>query len=140
MNGSDQSYSGPDQPVQEDLPVVTPPVVVWFRVYCVLMSLLYLLCLGLGITMLVMRSFFAREMKEDAMVVTIQGSLYAGLGLVFLIAFAAAFFFPRKKWVWIYDLVLICLGMTSCCCVPACIPLLIFWLKPEVKAYFGMEG
>jgi hypothetical protein len=35
-----------------------------------------------------------------------------------------------------YDLVLICIGMTSCCILPAAIPLLIFWLKPEAKNWF----
>jgi hypothetical protein len=38
---------------------------------------------------------------------------------------------------WVYDLVVICVGMTSFCCMPVCIPLLIFWIKPEVRAYFG---
>jgi hypothetical protein len=27
--------------------------------------------------------------------------------------------------------------MTSACFLPACIPLLIYWIKPDVKAYFG---
>lgn len=40
-------------------------------------------------------------------------------------------------WLWTYDLVIICLGMTSTCILPASIPLLIFWLKPETKRYFG---
>ena len=52
-------------------------------------------------------------------------------------AFAAPLFMPREKWVWIFDLVLICFGFTTCCLIPACIPLLIFWLKPEAKAWFN---
>jgi hypothetical protein len=39
--------------------------------------------------------------------------------------------------VWVYDIVLICLGMTSVCCMPVTIPLLIFWIKPDAKAWFG---
>jgi hypothetical protein len=31
-----------------------------------------------------------------------------------------------------------CIGLTSGTLV-VCIPLLIFWLKPEVKAYYGKE-
>jgi len=46
-------------------------------------------------------------------------------------------FLRPKPWVWIYDLVIICMGMTSACFLPAAIPLLIYWLKPEVKAHFG---
>jgi hypothetical protein len=30
--------------------------------------------------------------------------------------------------------------MTSACFLPFCIPLLIFWLKPEAKHYFGRPG
>ncbi len=33
--------------------------------------------------------------------------------------------------------VLIGLGLTSCCTWPATIPLIIQWLKPEMKARFG---
>jgi hypothetical protein len=35
--------------------------------------------------------------------------------------------------------VIICLGMTSACFLPVCIPLLIFWIKPETKLYFGIQ-
>jgi hypothetical protein len=42
-----------------------------------------------------------------------------------------------RPWLWTYDLVIICLGMTSTCILPASIPLLIYWLKPETKRYSG---
>ena len=54
-----------------------------------------------------------------------------------LVVFAVAPFLPRRKWVWIYDLVVICLGMTSCCTLPVCIALLIFWIRPETRQFFG---
>ena len=117
-----------------------PPVWKWCRVYCFAMAGLYFVCFGLGISMLLFRGFFANGMKEDQVAVAVMGAIYAVLGLVCLLAFGAAPFLPRKKWVWVYDLVLICLGMTSICCMPACIPLLIFWIRPEVKTFFGMEG
>jgi len=41
-----------------------------------------------------------------------------------------------RPWLWTYDLVIICLGMTSACFLPAAIPLLIAWMKPETKSYF----
>ncbi|MGB7159266.1 MAG: hypothetical protein WBD40_14450 [Tepidisphaeraceae bacterium] len=59
------------------------------------------------------------------------------MGVPLAAVFGVAPFLPRRPWVWIYDLVLICLGLTSICCMPATIPLLIFWLKPEAKAWFG---
>jgi hypothetical protein len=53
--------------------------------------------------------------------------------------FGAAPFLPKRRWVWIYDLVLICLSFTGCC-IAFGIPLLIFWLKPETKAFFNMQS
>jgi len=130
-----------EQNAEEEALIGTPPPVwKWFRVYCFAMSFLYFLCFCLGASMLLFRSEFAGEMKEDAMVVVISGVVYAAMGLLLLMFFGAAPFMPRRKWVWIYDLVLICLGMTSICCMPACIPLLIFWLRPDTKVFFGMEG
>ncbi len=72
----------------------------------------------------------------DAYEMKILGILYVVLGFMFLLPFAAGPFLPRKLWGWIFGLVLICIGMMSVCCWPATIPLLIFWLKPETKAYF----
>ena len=76
------------------------------------------------------------ELQGDASPIVI-GVIYAIMGLVFAIVFAVGLFLPRKPWGWIMGIVLIALGMTSVCCLPATIPLLIFWLKPDAKAYFG---
>lgn len=59
------------------------------------------------------------------------------VSLVLFVASIAPFFLIPRPWVWIFDLVLICMGMTSVCFLPMCIPLLIHWLKPETKAWFG---
>ena len=58
--------------------------------------------------------------------------LIFSIPLIVLCAFLI--FLPRKPWVWIYSLIIIGLGMTGCC-LPACIPILIFWIKPEVQIY-----
>ena len=42
-----------------------------------------------------------------------------------------------NPWAWIYGMVLICIGLTSPCCLPVTIPLLIGWIKDDAKAYFG---
>ena len=140
MNGSEQAYPSPDQSGPQELPVAAPPVVVWFRVYCGLMAFLYLMNIAGGAVLLVMRDRIARHLQGQTVDLAVQGALCVVIGIVFVVPFSVSFFLPRKKWVWIYDLVLICLGLANCCCIPACIPLLIFWLKPEVKAYFGMQS
>lgn len=111
----------------------TPPVYTWFVAYCVCMALLYLAAVAMGIVFL----FIEPDQDMSAAEAKLMGALLIILGLVFFVPYAAAPFLPRTNWVWILGLVLICIGLTSACCLPACIPLLIYWLKPEMKAFYG---
>jgi cell division protein FtsW (lipid II flippase) len=118
-------------------PQAAPKVLTWYRVYCVLMVLLYLLVAVLGIVFVVFSQQFAADDPElsstDAL---IMGWMFFAVGIGLVAPFAAALALPRRRWVWIYHLVMICIGLTSACCLPVTIPLLIFWIKPETKAWF----
>ena len=59
------------------------------------------------------------------------------IGLVLIFMSVLAIFLPPRPRVWIYNIVVIALGFASCCCMPATIPLLIFWLRDDTKHYFG---
>jgi hypothetical protein len=115
--------------------VMTPPtsgqpqVWVWFIVYCVLMLLLCLSYLFTGAVAL------ASDEGNKAL-----GILYILMSCIGLVLYAAAPFLPKARWAWIYDIVMICIGIPTCCCTPASIPLLIFWLKPEVKSFFNVPN
>ena len=111
----------------------TPPVYKWFVAYCICMALLYISFPVFGTVFL----FAEPDADMSAGEAKFMGVLMIVLGLVFFAPYAAAPFLPRKNWVWILGLVLICLGLTSACCLPACIPLLIYWLKPDMKAFYG---
>jgi hypothetical protein len=108
----------------------------WYYAYCAAMALLYLFCIGIGVAGIVFRSQLA-DHDHPPELLAFLGVLFAALGVVFMLAFGAAPFLPHRSWVWIYHLVLIAVGMTSACCLPVCIALLIFWIKPETRAYFG---
>ena len=110
-----------------------PPAYKWFVVYCVLMALLYLVTAVMGIVFMVS----APDPEMSPTESKVMGVVIFVLGLGFLAPYAAAPFLPRKSWVWVFGLVLICIGLSSACCLPVCIPLLIFWLKPEMKAFYG---
>ena len=107
----------------------------WYRMYCGFMSLLYIFVAMMGVVLVVISSI--NPGMEDAEVNMITGVIYAVLGVILMLVFAAGIFLPKKSYHWIYGIVLIALGMTSCCTWPATIPLLIFWLKTETQAFLG---
>ncbi len=106
----------------------------WYRVYCAVLTLLYLALIIFGIALLV---FQPATSKYDAQELLIVAIIYIALGVIFFLAFAVALFLPPKPYNWIVGIVMMAIGMTSCCFVPFVVPLFIFWLKPETKAFFG---
>jgi hypothetical protein len=109
-----------------------PRVWTWYRVYAGLMALMYVaIAVGGGLA-----GALAPMDADDPprwFFMLVFGCMGGPLGA----AYIAAFFLPRRPWVWVYHLVLISIGLTSVCCMPASIPLLIHWIKPETKQYFG---
>jgi hypothetical protein len=67
----------------------------------------------------------------------VTGALLLIVGLALFVVCLLPLVLKPRPWLWTYDLVIICLGMTSACILLASIPLLIFWIKPKVKRYFG---
>ena len=118
--------------MREDAP--RPPVVSWFLAYAGAMAALYLLAAAAGVAFLVIPADVL-EMRPREKI--INGAVMAVTCLPLAALFLVALFLPPRPAAWIFDLVLIAIGMTSCCCLPATIPLLIYWLKPEAKRYFG---
>jgi len=116
----------------------TPKVLPWYRVYCVAMALLYVVVSVMGVAGILFRHTLA-DAEDPPQFFLVSGALLVLLGVPFAAAYVLALVLPPKPWVWIYHLVLICVGLTSACCIPVCVPLLIFWLKPETRKHFGRE-
>jgi hypothetical protein len=116
---------------------VKPVVVTWYKVYAGFMTALYLFFALAGALLLAFGSELA-DAETDEMEVQIMGAVYGVLGLFFGVAFGIGLTVPRRRWGWVYSIILICIGLTSCCTLPASIPLLIYWLKAETKSYYGM--
>jgi uncharacterized membrane protein len=113
-----------------------PPVILWFRVYSGVAGGLNAVVALLGVFVLVggMQTAFGGMDGNEPFIL---GGLYVVFGLIGATIYLIALMLPRRGWAWVYGLVVICLGMTSACCLPACIPLLIYWFQPDVKAYFN---
>ena len=105
----------------------------WFVVYCAAMVALYVLLAALGAFLL---AYDFDVTSEEQTELRIQGAALLVTGVGLTVVFAIGLFLPRRSWGWAYGLVLLILGMTSCCTWPATIPLLIQWLKPEMKGRF----
>lgn len=102
------------------------------------MAALYLGCFAFGIVLLYFREEIAEwPPKDDPAMFLVYGVVLVVMGAVLHTVYMTAFFLPRRPWAWIVHLVLISLGLTSCCTLPASIPLLVFWLKPETRLWFG---
>ena len=111
-----------------------PPVLFWFKFYTGAMMALYALCVLASPVLFVL----ATQMRGDEKVgAVVYGVILLAVGLPLAVACALPFFLPRKPWVWVYNLVIICVGMTSCCILPASVALLIYWIKPDVKLWFN---
>ena len=110
------------------LPPHRPQVLVWFWLYCVAGVLFDLACFVIGIL------WALEEHVRD------EEWLMVGLPICFTLPFTVLFliapFLPRRPWVWIFDLVVLSIGILSCVCAPPAVLLLIFWLQPATKAWF----
>jgi hypothetical protein len=106
----------------------TPPIWPWYIAYAIVMALMYVACAGGGVLLAV-------AAPEDGD--RVQGLIMAIIGFPLLLLYGAAPLMPKRPWAWTFHLVLIALSGTSACCIPICIPLVIYWLKPETKAFFG---
>ena len=106
----------------------------WYRVYCGCMTALNLAIVVIGATMAFASGSMVRQDAQEALVV---GILYTISGGFFAVVYLVALALPRKPYNWVVGIVMIALGLSGCCFLPATIPLLIFWFKPETKAYLG---
>jgi hypothetical protein len=132
-------YVSPDVSMGMAQPKPTPGVVTWYRVYAAFMVFLYILVAFGGVAMVMFSEMLASGGEEPREMFLIQGIVFAVLGIPLAVMYIVGVFMPAKSWAWVYGIILIGFGMTSCCFIPACVPLLIFWIKPETQAYFGRK-
>lgn len=115
-----------------------PAVWRWYVIYCIAMAILYVLValVGAGLAMVGWGVVNLDIEAKTATDLKIQGVVMACC-LPLCLPFAIAPFLQSRPWHWVYGIVMIAAGLTSCCCWPASIPLLIYWLKPETQLFFG---
>jgi hypothetical protein len=113
-----------------------PEGVTYFRIYAIIM-VVFSAITALGGLVVMFTPLFTSSMASSGVETWVAGMFYGGLGTAFFIPWVIALFGGRKPWVHTLGTVMIALGMTQICCLPILIPLLINWLKPETKRWYG---
>jgi MFS family permease len=111
-----------------------PAVLLWFKIYTGALTALYVLCVLASPVLFVLGM---RTHSDDRFVALVYSVILLAIGVPLAVACALPFFLPRKPWVWVYNLVIICIGMTSCCILPASVALLVYWIRPDLKLWFN---
>ena len=107
-------------------------VMLCYFAYCSLMAALYATCIAGGTWAL----FLANGDEADRIGSIFGITILIAISFPLCLLFAIGPFLPTKKWAWVYGLVLIAIGLTSPCCMPVSIPLLIYWIQPGFKSHF----
>lgn len=116
-----------------------PSAVAWFKAYCVIQALFMLMFVGFGAFMglapLIDPASFPTNPGDPPM--WLIGGLISLAYTPALVAYVVGIFAGQKKWVYTFGLVMAALSFVCGGCWPLGIAVLIFWLKPEVKAWYG---
>lgn len=116
----------------------TPPAVrFWAQFYNICMLMLYFILTLVGILLVAFADEIGNFEDGQEIGASLMGTLYAGLGLLFVVIFAIGLFWRRGNGAWIYQIVLIAIGLTSCITWPATIPLMIYWIKDRDRLIRG---
>jgi len=122
--------------MEEDRP---PEAIYYFRIYAVIMLLILFGSFGTGLYMMLgplMRGSSGSAATGEWVV----GLFIAAISFVIIIPHAVVLFAGRAKWAYTLGIILIGLNMLwNTCCLPITIPLLVVWMKPETKRWFGVS-
>ena len=107
-----------------------PAVKTWQIFYVIVMLFLYLAVAVGGLLLFLFRAEIVAnnpEMNEGEL--EVMSLVYSVMGALLFAVFSVGLFWRRGMGGWIYNIILIGLGLTSCCTWPMTIPLMIFWIK-----------
>ena len=115
-----------------------------YRFYCFInlawYALLIVLCIG-SLMYLKQGSPNPDTIPEDQ--VSTLRITFIGMGAYAWVFFLVTYFLMKpvrtSKW-WLGAFINICLGITTCCLAPICIPMAIQWNSEEVKDYFNKQS
>lgn len=125
----------PPQQRQPDYNMQTPAAVTYYRIYAGVLAVLYLAVVGIGAALLMFNGEFSGHERGEMIV---NAVVFIAVGLPLLFASGASIFFPQRKWTWIAHVIIAAMGTSSCCFAPFSILIILKYLEPDVKRYYGV--
>lgn len=113
-----------------------PSVILWFRIYAAVMLIASLAILGLALMMGYAATQPEVALDPGAASAPIVAIVTTLLATALVVLYGVAMCVPFRPWGWSVGLVAIGLGLIGGSALFA-IPLLVYWLKPNVKAAFA---
>jgi hypothetical protein len=129
-----------------------PRVIFWYKLYRVFLLLMFLSVTGVGAAV----AFRPEETLGRLMGTTpfpggasglgaLSGDLFMSAGSVAAVLTAISFFLRRSRTAYVYHVMVMTLGTVSALfcmgldllCLASMVTLLIFWVRPDVQAYYG---
>lgn len=113
----------------------------WYRAYCFFMVVAHVVGYG-GLVWFLrkMEPEFRASEGYDPVHFNVTVTLLIVVGVVFTVINLVAAFLPVKGWSWIGGLANLVLGVLSCFCLPFALPILIYWMRDDVRNYFGVNA
>lgn len=122
-------------PKSPDLNMETPSAVTYYRIYAGVLAVIYAALVIAGIGMLVASPSMS---GKDQLEFIVYGVVFVVMGVPLAIASVVSMFLPQRKWAWFMHVIMAAMGTSSCCFAPFAIFIIIKYLEPDVKRYFGV--
>ncbi|HEY7863795.1 MAG TPA: hypothetical protein VIE39_09045 [Thermoanaerobaculia bacterium] len=115
---------------------VKPRVLLFVKIYAVTMTVVYFLFAAFLFWL------FQAQDAELSLPPNVRMIRYSMVYFCVLLglAFLVVPFLPRRRWGWGYGLGAIVLGMSSLLLAPFAIPMLLHWIRPATRQYFGLDA
>jgi hypothetical protein len=113
-----------------------PEAVTFMRIYAAALALGHLALFVFGALALAAPQLVTSHATAVDLEAVFVGVFYMVWGLGFAVPWAIVLLGARKPWVHTLATVLVAFSMLSFCCLPAAIPLVIGWGKPEVRRWY----
>ena len=129
-------WTSTSAPGNDYAPPAVPPVVFWYKLTMAATALLYLVCVA-GSVFVIAKPDLLADTEMNPTEWRALGAVGVAISAPLTVAYALPLFLPPSKGAWIFGIILIAFLLSSCCYWPFCIPILIYWLRDENRAYFG---